>query len=147
MSHVSFLSDPSVIVGQINSWVNENIKYVSDQELYRKENYYARPEETLECLKGDCDDIAILKHHMLNEYGLTSYLCYGKIPAVPKSLSHMICWCEPFVLDNRHKSISSIKLDFIPVYFFDAASSWIAKGWSLGQSFDLSNNPLTKTSV
>ncbi|MBN1785380.1 MAG: hypothetical protein JW825_00115 [Candidatus Methanofastidiosa archaeon] len=49
------------------SWVLENIEWVSDYDLYFNLEYWARPGETIMAGKGDCEDRAILTKS-LNEY-------------------------------------------------------------------------------
>lgn len=49
---------------QINSFVNDRVKWTSDLELYGKAEYWAYPLD-----RGDCEDIALLKRRMLAAAG------------------------------------------------------------------------------
>jgi len=50
-------------------WMYHNIWYEKDKTQYGLKEYWARPEETLENKKGDCDDFAILAHAVLSKIG------------------------------------------------------------------------------
>lgn len=54
-------------IWQINHWIANNIKYVSDP---KEHEYYAPASETLETKGGDCDDFAILSAGMYESVGL-----------------------------------------------------------------------------
>lgn len=58
------------ILVRVNRWVNDQIAYEADQRLYGQRDYWASAEETLARLKGDCEDYAILKMHMLRAAGM-----------------------------------------------------------------------------
>lgn len=46
----------------VRQWVEDNIEYVGDKELWDTVEYWATPEETLEKGRGDCEDGAILAY-------------------------------------------------------------------------------------
>ena len=47
------------------SWVQSNIKYVSDKEQFGLEEFWMIPQEILNTRRGDCDDGAILLANLL----------------------------------------------------------------------------------
>ena len=49
----------------VNDFFNKNLKYDSDQNLWGKNDYWAKPLETLTIASGDCDDCAIVKYDTL----------------------------------------------------------------------------------
>ena len=49
----------------INGYVNDRVKWTSDQELYGKREHWAYPLD-----RGDCEDIALLKRKLLAKAGL-----------------------------------------------------------------------------
>lgn len=55
----------------VNRWVNHTIAYADDAALFRKADYWAGPQRTLQLGKGDCEDIALLKMHMLLAAGVS----------------------------------------------------------------------------
>src|SRR5690606_4262201 len=58
------------IFDRVNRWVNQNIAYQGDDRNYGLRDYWASPAETLETMRGDCEDYAILKMHMLRAAGI-----------------------------------------------------------------------------
>jgi predicted transglutaminase-like cysteine proteinase len=54
----------------INGAVNRAIVYTRDQEVWGKRDYWAKPQETLEKAKGDCEDYSILKMAALKAAGV-----------------------------------------------------------------------------
>jgi len=57
-------SDPK----KIEMWIYKNIEYSTDLEQYETAEYRATPEETLQSMKGDCDDRAILFMYLYHQY-------------------------------------------------------------------------------
>lgn len=49
------------------SWINENIEYVSDIELYGIKEYWPMPDETYDLRAGDCDGKIILLMYLLKQ--------------------------------------------------------------------------------
>lgn len=54
----------------VNGAVNRAIAYTKDQDVYGKRDYWAKPQETLQKAKGDCEDFAILKMAALKAAGV-----------------------------------------------------------------------------
>jgi len=54
-------------------WVIKNIKYVTDKTKYGLEEYWAFGYETLNHLKGDCEDGAILLYDILRFNGISAW--------------------------------------------------------------------------
>lgn len=66
----------------IFKWVTKNIKYVSDINQYKQNEYWATPEQTLMNSKGDCDDYGILIAQMGYYVGIPPYrlkVCAGYV--------------------------------------------------------------------
>lgn len=55
---------------KILKWVQENFTYVSDIEQYKQDEYWAYPTESLQTLKGDCEDGAFLIHSLMLASGI-----------------------------------------------------------------------------
>lgn len=55
---------------RVNFWVNSNIEYAEDIDLYGRRDYWATAAETLRHMKGDCEDYAILKYQILMHMGI-----------------------------------------------------------------------------
>lgn len=58
------------LFSRINSWVNREITYQNDDANYGQTDYWATAEQTLARGGGDCEDIAILKMHILRAAGI-----------------------------------------------------------------------------
>lgn len=63
-------ADNYSIILKINSFVNNTIKYKSDEQNYGLKDYWAKPNEVLKKKSGDCEDIAILKYSLLIKNGI-----------------------------------------------------------------------------
>ena len=87
--------------------VNQDVKYISDMELYGKEEFWERTDD-----RGDCEDYALEKRERLSKQG------WSKLT----DLALATCWTElgnfhavliaktdkgAYVLDNRHLSVRS----------------------------------------
>lgn len=59
------------IVERVNQWVNHNIKYVEDRDLFGRADYWAGARKTLKIRKGDCEDIALTKMQLLAAAGFS----------------------------------------------------------------------------
>ncbi len=57
-------------VAETNSFINANYRYVTDQDLYGKSDYWATPKEFAQKQAGDCEDFAIAKYATLVQNGI-----------------------------------------------------------------------------
>lgn len=57
-------------IAYVQRAVFEQIAYKEDRQLYGMEDYWATPNETLQRLAGDCEDVAILKLALLQRLGI-----------------------------------------------------------------------------
>lgn len=55
---------------KILSWVQDNLKYVSDRVNYGMNEYWTTPMETLKKMSGDCEDGAFLIHSLMLNAGI-----------------------------------------------------------------------------
>lgn len=58
------------LLQRVNQWVNRRIAYVNDDRNYGSRDHWATADQTLARGKGDCEDFAILKMHMLRAAGV-----------------------------------------------------------------------------
>ena len=84
-----------------NSFFNQ-VRFLSDQEHWKKEDYWATPLEMLATNGGDCEDYSIAKYFTLR---------------------------EPLILDNLINEIlpASQRKDLVPVYSFNGEGLWLSK--------------------
>ena len=121
----------------VNDFFNR-IRYVSDLEHWKIEDYWATPAEMLATNGGDCEDYAIAKYFTLvamhvdpNKLKIT----YVKARVNNKMIAHMVLTyyaqsnAIPLVLDNLNKQIrpATQRSDLTPVYAFNGDGLWIVK--------------------
>jgi predicted transglutaminase-like cysteine proteinase len=58
-------------VEAINRWVNRNIQFGEDREIYGRSDYWATAGETFRRGIGDCEDFAIAKMELLSALGIS----------------------------------------------------------------------------
>lgn len=121
----------------VNDFFNR-VRYVSDLEHWKIEDYWATPAEMLVTNGGDCEDYAIAKYFTLvalrvdpNKLRIT----YVKARVNNKMIAHMVLTyypqpnAIPLVLDNLNKQIrpATQRPDLTPVYAFNGDGLWIVK--------------------
>lgn len=121
----------------VNDFFNR-IRYVSDLEHWKVEDYWATPAEMLVTNGGDCEDYAIAKYFTLvamhidpNKLKIT----YVKARVNNKMIAHMVLTyysqanAVPLVLDSLNKQIrpATQRPDLTPVYAFNGDGLWIVK--------------------
>lgn len=63
-------ADYEVNLTKFNTEINQGFAYVSDQKMYGKDQYIAKPAEFVKNKGGDCEDFALYKRHKLLELGV-----------------------------------------------------------------------------
>lgn len=127
----SVSADDIVILERVNNWVNRNIVYTSDIQLYNNIDYWATPKETLKYLKGDCEDFAILKYFLLIEYGIDKsnlFFMYARLSTFSLVQSHVVLVYKnktELVLDNTRYTIDELKSrdDLTYRFFFNPSEN------------------------
>ncbi|MEP3051008.1 MAG: transglutaminase-like cysteine peptidase [Erythrobacter sp.] len=57
-------------IENVNRWVNHEISYVEDRDLFNQADYWAGARRTLSLRMGDCEDIALTKMQLLAAAGI-----------------------------------------------------------------------------
>jgi predicted transglutaminase-like cysteine proteinase len=85
---------------RINTQINNAIDYTPDDNR----NHWQTLSESMERGKGDCEDYACAKFHLLHNAGYDPYLmaCYIN------GESHMVCVCDGLVLDNYNTELRTL---------------------------------------
>jgi len=132
----------------VNDFMNRT-RFLSDQEHWGKEDYWATPIEFLSTNGGDCEDFSIAKYFTLRTLGVPDdKLQITHVMEIRVyNTAHMVLAyfatadAEPVILDNINKSIqpASTRTDLVPVYSFNGSGLWLAKeqtgrGQSVGSS-------------
>lgn len=63
-------SNPTEQVEAINRWVNRQIEFGEDRDVYGRADYWATASETFQRGVGDCEDFAIAKMELLSALGI-----------------------------------------------------------------------------
>lgn len=126
-------------IRQINDFFNRNVRYMSDQQLWGQNDYWATPLETLGKGAGDCEDYAIAKYASLRKLGIPDsrlrlFYVHAQIGAATSNATevHMVLGyyptedAEPLILDNMISDIrpASRRSDLTPVFSFNAQGLW-----------------------
>ncbi len=136
----------------VNQFFNR-VKFVSDQEQWNKEDYWATPLEFLATNAGDCEDFSIAKYFTLREMGVADdKIKITYVKALELNQAHMVLayyptpGAEPLILDNLINEIkpASQRPDLAPVYSFNGEGLWLSKirgqtGKRLGSADKLDN--------
>jgi predicted transglutaminase-like cysteine proteinase len=123
-----------------NDFFNRRIRFGEDSDIWRTQDYWATPLETLGRAQGDCEDFAIAKYVTLKLLGIPSEklrLTYVKAriggPQSTLVQAHMVLSYypapedEPLVLDNLISDIrpASRRPDLVTIFGFNAEGLWV----------------------
>ncbi|WP_425916197.1 transglutaminase-like cysteine peptidase [Pseudomonas sp. GWSMS-1] len=121
---------------RVNHFINRSVSFVSDQQAWGTEDYWATPAQTLSLGKGDCEDFAIAKYFSLVRMGVPSEkLRLTFVKALKQNQAHMVLAYypsaseQPLILDNLDPRIrpASERDDLLPVYSFNNHGVFLAK--------------------
>ena len=128
-------SDDLEKLKMVNDFFNQ-LKFISDQKHWGKEDYWATPLQMITTNGGDCEDFSIAKYFTLREMGIPAdRLRITYVKALRLNQAHMVLTyfqtpdADPLILDNLEADIrvSSQRSDLLPVYSFNAEGLWLAK--------------------
>jgi predicted transglutaminase-like cysteine proteinase len=141
LRHAAWLDEPQRLA-LINDYVNQQIAFGPDLEVWGQPDYWASPLEVLARGRGDCEDYAIAKYaalvaagtpsaHLRLAYVLTAQAVPGSA-APAGGAAHMVLVYqvggddEPLILDNLRSEVlpASSRADLQPVYSFDTEGLW-----------------------
>lgn len=133
----------------VNRFFNRN-RFLTDQEHWQKEDYWATPIEFISTKGGDCEDFAIAKYITLRALDIPDEkLRITYVKSLRLNQAHMVLTyystprAIPLVLDNLINTIqpATSRTDLQPVYSFNGDGLWMAKmrgeGQRLGGADDL----------
>lgn len=111
----------------VNSIVNNYVKYTTDGNV----DEWQTPETTIKRRKGDCEDYAILKMHLLEKMNIKSEIVVVQILSKKTDYIHAILAVtlgdETYILDNRANKVllDSEITDYEAVYLLNEESNYI----------------------
>lgn len=120
---------------RVNEFFNSRTIFENDIEVWRQNDYWATPLETLVRGRGDCEDFAIAKYVSLLALGVPSSrlrLIYVRAQIGAQLQAHMVLGYypdpqgEPRILDNLAGNIewASQRSDLAPVFSFNSEGLW-----------------------
>jgi predicted transglutaminase-like cysteine proteinase len=113
---------------QVNDFFNQQIKFATDVQVWKKNDYWASPMQTLAMRKGDCEDFAIAKYFSLitanvPEQKLRLMYVQAMISDQVQQAHMVLAYyptsdAEPLILDNLNPEImlASSRKDLKPIY-------------------------------
>lgn len=125
-------ADPEAKLGAVNRWVNDRIAYTEDRELFGRADHWAGPRQTLALGKGDCEDYALLKMHLLAAAGIPRKDMYLTIARdLVRRADHAVLVVRTGsgfrMLDNATDRVldAGTAFDYRPVLSFSEDKSWL----------------------
>ncbi len=124
----------------VNTFWNTTVREAEDISLWKQEDYWATPLESLGRQAGDCEDFVIGKYFSLLYLGVPAEklrVIYVSAtingPTGRKTISHMVLGyypkpdADPLVLDNLNTEIlpGSKRRDLKPVFSFNAQGIYV----------------------
>ncbi len=124
-------SSENTKLAQINSWVNQHIRYTDDRVAFGKSDFWASPAQSLKG-RGDCEDYAIAKYVSLLSLGFSdSDMRIIVVNDTRKNLGHAVLSVRTssgnYILDNQNAApmLDSQITYYAPVYSINASARWI----------------------
>jgi predicted transglutaminase-like cysteine proteinase len=135
-------ADDATRLDAVNQFFNRRIAFGEDAQVWRVEDHWASPLETLQQGAGDCEDYAIAKYFSLLAAGMPATqlrLVYVRLQIGGPggaSQAHMVlayyatATAEPLILDNLVGEIrpASRRPDLTPVFSFNSEGLWQGNG-------------------
>lgn len=124
---------------QVNQFFNRSLRYGEDSEIWRSNDYWATPLESMLLGRADCEDYAIAKYMTLKLLGVPTEqlrLIYVRARMgganSPISQAHMVLGyyasptAIPLILDNLVDDVmpADQRPDLTPVFSFNDAGLW-----------------------
>lgn len=135
-------ADDTMRLDAVNRFFNRRIVFAEDAQVWRVDDHWASPLETLQQGAGDCEDYAIAKYFSLLALGMPASqlrLVYVRLQVGGPggaSQPHMVlahyahASAEPLILDNLVGDIrpASRRPDLTPVFSFNSEGLWHGNG-------------------
>lgn len=125
-------TDRSALLNQVNSWANRHITYTEDKDQYGKTDFWAGARKTLKAARGDCEDIALAKMHLLLAAGVSpDDLIITIARDLVRRADHAVLIVRTgnryVMLDNSSDEIidASLGNDYRPVLSFGSDQTWL----------------------
>ena len=120
------------LIGNVNRWVNREIDYVEDRDLFGQADYWAGARRTLRLGKGDCEDFALTKLQLLAAAGIDRddmflTIARDRVRNADHALLVVRFEGRYLVLDNATDQVldGEPSHDYLPVLSFNNTRSWL----------------------
>lgn len=120
------------VLEAVNRWVNREIAYVEDRELFGQADYWAGASLTMVLRRGDCEDIALTKMQMLTAAGFDRadmFLTIARDTVRRSDHALLVVRINGrfVVLDNATDTLldGAYSHDYTPVLSFNDTSTWV----------------------
>lgn len=113
-------------IQSINTYANHALRYGDDIDVWKVDDYWASPGESLAKGFGDCEDYAILKYYSLLQLGFDKD-DLKLLVAVDKTELHTVLIVDDkYLLDNETDEVKQIKdVDYYtPIYMINSSHYW-----------------------
>lgn len=124
--------DEAAQVEAINRWVNRNIAFGEDRDVYGRADYWAPASETFRRGIGDCEDFAIAKMELLSALGIARDKMRLVVARdLARNADHAVLVVSmadgPVMLDNMTDRLLDARLpnDYRPIMSFSKNSKWV----------------------
>lgn len=119
-------------VEAVNRWVNRNIAFGEDRDIYGRADYWAPASETFRRGIGDCEDMAIAKMELLSALGIGRDKMRLVIARdLVRNADHAVLVVAmsdgPVMLDNMTDRLLDARLpnDYRPIMSFSQNTKWV----------------------
>ena len=122
----------SAQVEAVNRWVNRNIAFGEDRDVYGRADYWAPAAETLHRRIGDCEDFAIAKMELLSALGISRDKMRLVVARdLVRNADHAVLVVTmaggAVMLDNMTDRLLDARLpnDYRPIMSFSQNAKWV----------------------
>lgn len=124
--------DQAAQVEAVNRWVNRNIAFGEDRDVYGRADYWAPAAETLRRGVGDCEDFAIAKMDLLSALGISRDKMRLVVARdLVRNADHAVLVVTladgAVMLDNMTDRLLDARLpnDYRPIMSFSQNAKWV----------------------
>lgn len=125
-------TERSALLSQVNLWANRHIAYTEDKDQYGKSDFWAGARRTLKSGRGDCEDIALAKMHLLLAAGVSADdLIITIARDLVRRADHAVLIVRTdngyVMLDNSSDEVldASLGNDYRPILSFGSNQTWL----------------------
>ena len=125
-------SNQAAQVEAINRWVNRNIEFGEDRDIYGRSDYWAPANETFRRGIGDCEDFAIAKMELLSALGIARDKMRLVVARdLVRNADHAVLVVTladgAVMLDNMTDRLLDARLpnDYRPIMSFSQNTKWV----------------------